>query len=550
MEIVKSTNITLEEFQAHADLHCVPKTQHADVIGRYKNIYAWHLRFPRRYVNPIGYTYSPGQVRIELHEQQHICTRLAAELRQVRTAQHGRGDLKKADDMQRSSRKAEAEVGCPKEIAGSAQVPVQPPQVETSAQQSGNRQQARLAAERRATAEVQRGIGDMEHVRSMQASAASRKDIFGEAAASKLRENLKRKRALSGTPITTPSHAAQTQDSATPAAVLVPSVTPTTRNVVFADALVLTHHRRQILKDSHLLPHLIVARPMPVSRTLHRFLQHRFRYNVDIHSLEVGGDGDCLFHSVAAGLEHLLLESTAASRHVLRHVPLTVFSSGKLAVVQHLRNMCAEQIDKWSWEELLNYYVRASMDQELGEWRDLWNPTALLREYNLDILIGCDTVRAVSDNPNGDVGDIFIIIDKSDARVGGNTSQQLQTPIAQGRAFLMALRVELQNVFRTLGNTHWGDSTDARLLTDALDVGFFLFADQLQGNSTQCLVAFDLSRTDFPLFLALWWNNHTHFRSLEIETSSNTSFRSCWSRGQAPQILLDDYHSVNRANTR
>jgi hypothetical protein len=414
VEIVKSTNISHEEFQAHVDLHCVPKKQHADVIGRYKQIYAWHVRFPRRYATPIGYKYSPGQVKwIKLHEQQHIFTRLAADLA-------------------------------------------------SSAQQSGNRQQARLAAERRATAEVQRGIGDMEHVRSMQASASSRKDIFGEAAASKLRENLKRKRALSGTPITTPSHAAQTQESATPAAVLVPSVTPTTRSVVFADALVLTHHRRQILKDSHLLPHLIVARPMPVSRTLHRFLQHRFQNNVDIRSSEVGGDGDCLFHSVAAGLEHLLLESTAASRHVLRHVPLTVFSSDRLAVVQHLRNMCAEQIDTWSWEELLNYYVRACMDQELGEWRDLWNPTALLREYNLEILIGCDTVRAVSDNPNGDVGDIFIIIDKSDARVGGNTSQQLQTPIAQGRAFLMALRVELQNVFRTLGNTHWGDYTDAR----------------------------------------------------------------------------------------
>ena len=101
VEIVKSTNITFEEFQAHVHLHCVPKTQHADVIGRYKNIYAWHLRFPRRYVTPIEYKYSPGQVKwIKLHEQQHIFTRLAAELRQVKAAQHGRGDLKKEDDMQ------------------------------------------------------------------------------------------------------------------------------------------------------------------------------------------------------------------------------------------------------------------------------------------------------------------------------------------------------------------------------------------------------------------------------------------------------------------
>ena len=42
VEIVKSTNISHEEFQAHVDLHCVPKKKHADVIGRYKQIYAWH----------------------------------------------------------------------------------------------------------------------------------------------------------------------------------------------------------------------------------------------------------------------------------------------------------------------------------------------------------------------------------------------------------------------------------------------------------------------------------------------------------------------------
>ena len=334
-------------------------------------------------------------------------------------------------------------------------------------------------------------------------------------------------------------------------AVIVHSAPLTPQSMAaFHNEAVLTERRRRILRESNLLPHVRIARRVPVSQALQHFLQRRFRTQVSLHSMEVGGNGDCLFHSVAAGLEHLLLESTAASRHVLHRIPLTVFSSGKLAVVQHLRNMCAQQIETWSWEELLNYFVRASMDQNLGEWRDEWNPSDLLRDHNLEVLIGCDAVRAVSDNPNGDVGDIFIIIDKSDARVGGNTSQQLQTPIAQGRAFLIALRVELQVVFRTLGNTHWGDSTDARLLTDALDVGFFLFADELQGNRTQCLVALDLSRTDFPYFLALWWNNHSHFRSLEIKTSSDTPFRACWPRFQAPQTLLDEYHAVNRANTQ
>ena len=64
-------------------------------------------------------------------------------------------------------------------MAGSAQVPVQPPRLEASEQQSDHPQQARLAAERRATAEVQRGIGDIQCAQAMQVSSA-----FADAAAS------------------------------------------------------------------------------------------------------------------------------------------------------------------------------------------------------------------------------------------------------------------------------------------------------------------------------------------------------------------------------
>ena len=51
-----------------------------------------------------------------------------------------------------------------------------------------HRHKSRVAAKPRASAEVQRGIGNIQHVRSMQASAVSCKDICGEEVASKLRE--------------------------------------------------------------------------------------------------------------------------------------------------------------------------------------------------------------------------------------------------------------------------------------------------------------------------------------------------------------------------
>ena len=113
----------------------------------------------------------------------------------------------------------------------------------------------------------------------------------------------------------------------------------------------------------------------------------------------------CSFHSVAAALERLLLQSTAASRHVLRRVPLTCFSSGTQAVLQQLRSTCAGQIDQWTWEELYSYLVTAAMNQELGTWSDQWNPTAQPIYHQLECIIGYVVVRAVGDNPHGDAGD-------------------------------------------------------------------------------------------------------------------------------------------------
>ena len=175
-----------------------------------------------------------------------------------------------------------------------------------------HRHKSCVAAELRASAEVQRGFGNMQHVRSMQASAGSRKDI-GEAVASKLHEQPEAQESNIWTPAGTSTQAAQTQDSSTQAAVLVPSITPTTRSMAFAHAVVLTQRRRDILRNSDLFPHLALATPVPVSDTLRCMFHRRFLNSVGIHSLEVGGNGDCLFHSAAAGVERLLLQSIAAS---------------------------------------------------------------------------------------------------------------------------------------------------------------------------------------------------------------------------------------------
>ena len=94
--------------------------------------------------------------------------------------------------------------------------------------------------------------------------------------------------------------------------------------------------------------------------------------------LQFGGEGDRLFHSVAATLEDLLRHSPDAKRHVLEKVPLSVFER-KDALVKHLRGMCARQLQKMEWAWILDYFLQAEVRERYGRWTEGWSPKTLLR---------------------------------------------------------------------------------------------------------------------------------------------------------------------------
>jgi hypothetical protein len=108
------------------------------------------------------------------------------------------------------------------------------------------------------------------------------------------------------------------------------------------------------------------------------------------------------------------------------------------------------------------------------------------------------------------------------------------------------LEGKLQNVFRTLGNTHWGDITDARMLAEVLDVGFCIFADQLQFKGSRCLVSLDGLRGNYAYFLAIWWDEPNHFRSLELQCNKDDTCSTCWSATELPTRIVEQYNVSNK----
>ena len=181
----------------------------------------------------------------------------------------------------------------------------------------------------------------------------------------------------------------------------------------------------------------------------------------------------------------------------------------------------------------------------MGTWQERWNPTHLLRSSGLSCIVGCDTVIAVSEDPHGDQGDM-ILLGFSDARIEGQGRREHRVRVTQGNTFLNVLRHKILDVFRTLGNTHWGDVTDARMLAEALDVGFCIFADKLQFTATRCLVSLDGLRGDYAYFLALWWDEPTHFRACEMQFTQDDTFSACWSTTELPPRIVEQYNESNR----
>ena len=103
-------------------------------------------------------------------------------------------------------------------------------------------------------------------------------------------------------------------------------------------------------------------------------------------SLEAGGEGDCLFHSIAAGLEQMLQDTShnsEAVQFVLNKIPLRDFAKGKDHMVQCLRNHVADRMRDLQDFELLDTLV-SYMWQD--NWRDGWNPAELLRRCGFEAL--------------------------------------------------------------------------------------------------------------------------------------------------------------------
>ena len=213
---------------------------------------------------------------------------------------------------------------------------------------------AAAAAETRAQGGVDRGVGDpvraskrLEERRRQ--SAASTSDYFGSSAASRLRDDLKKRKDKSATLSSDISSGGGRQRNAS--------------DVSRADGLSLFSYRNSLAVRS-------------VSDELASYLHGRFEPGTPwvATALEAGGGGDCLFHAIAAGLEHAI---EYLGPDVLQYLLASeVFEVGDLAsqrrMVARLRGAVADTFLKLdlatmnSEEDLLTFIAQRIHERQHG----------------------------------------------------------------------------------------------------------------------------------------------------------------------------------------
>jgi len=257
-----------------------------------------------------------------------------------------------------------------------------------------------------------------------------------------------------------------------------------------------------------------------------------------------------LFHSVAAGLEDLLKHSDAAYHHVVQHIPIDVFCEGKRSIVRRLRSLSASMLVQEPDEVLLDYLLQGVMRERLHDWPDAWSPMRLLQANNFSNLLHCDSIRAVGPHLAGDIGDIAIAVDVSDPNQAGRGRREELLIIQQGDIHLASLREDLRETFELTGNTHWGDATDLKYLCEALDIGFFMFRNNLPPLSARhrtCLYPLQTNRGNFSYFLPVVWDEPLHFTAAEIIFEGDPHYKRSWAQHEVPAVLI---HLYNLSNTQ
>ena len=264
---------------------------------------------------------------------------------------------------------------------------------------------------------------------------------------------------------------------------------------------------------------------------------------LELVALEAGGGGDCLFLSIAAGLQELAISNPNFRQHGCCTMLDFDVGASSFEIARALRHIVGQRVSEKPPEEFLDLMLTWALTEKAAPntWLDGWSPSELLSECGFDFLLNFENVRAVGCTP-GDDPDSLVF-------VGRCGSHDVSYRVDNGNVILDNLRRACQNHLSIMGNHHWGTATDVVMLSEALNVGFMILsntAQQWNAQDSRWMFGLNLERADFPYWMTLYNIDQTHFQLLACTDLNSGPTETCiFSAAETPLALRTHWNLCN-----
>ena len=276
----------------------------------------------------------------------------------------------------------------------------------------------------------------------------------------------------------------------------------------------------------------------PVAHGLQRWAQQQLK--LKLTALEAGGGGDCLFLSIAEGLQQLAQIQPNFKQNGCCMMLDFEADTPTFDVAKELRRMVGERVSEKPPEEFLDLMLTWAMTEKAtpDQWFDGWSPSQVMHECGFGFLLDFENVRAVGHTP-GDDPDSLVF-------VGRSGSDDVPVSRDNGRTLLADLRRICRSNLAIMGNHHWGTVTDIVMLSESLNLGLMVMsnvAQQRNAQESRWMFGLNLERADFPYWMMLYNIDRMHFQLLTCsDVTASTGQTSVFAAGDVPLALKNHWN--------
>ena len=226
-----------------------------------------------------------------------------------------------------------------------------------------------------------------------------------------------------------------------------------------------------------------------------------------LKAFECGSGGDCLFHSIFAGVNVLREEYRD------KYAEAFAKNGGLLTSAKGIRCLAAKTLVAEDHAEFLNKIIVRKNDELSVQWNDAWSPRDALVSSNLEILTDPSITRV-----NGVQYDNDMISVVKESIYGGSRSED--THVIENLSTSVAdLRVNVERELSREGHHHWGDFGDIDNLSRALSVGFIVFRNETHDgidNPRGWISSLAASESNYSHWMLLYCIGVTHFQLVAL----------------------------------